>query len=76
MISTLAKLADAKATLTANQYDPTTIVQSIGSMGMKRPKRQGRNPSTGARTSTRYGLAMVFDTGIEPLATSKSLPLY
>lgn len=76
MISFLAPLASAKATLTANQYDPATIVQSIGGMGMKRPKRSGRNPSTGARTSTRYGLAMVFDTGIEPLATSKSLPLY
>lgn len=76
MISTLAPLADAVASLTANQYDPTTIVQSIGGMAMRRAKRSGRNPQTGARTSTRYGLAMVFDTNIEPLATSKSLPLY
>lgn len=67
---------NASATVTAAEYDPTAANMSIGSMGMRRSKRKGRNPSVGARGSRRYGLTMVFETGIPALYNSSSEPIY
>lgn len=66
----------SKGTVTLAEYDPTAAEMSIGFLGMKRPKRNGRNPQTGARTSRRYGISILFSTGIEPLTNSNNEPIY
>lgn len=52
-----------------------SAMMSIGGFSLVRSKRQGRNPSTGARTSRKYGLAMIFDTGIPSMANFDGSPI-
>lgn len=64
------------APLVVGENDMTSMQCSIGGTGLRRPKRDGRKPSTGARASAKYGVKTFFDTGIVPLSTVESLPLY
>lgn len=47
--------------------DPTFVATSTGFASFKRAKRDGRNPSTGARTSRRYWSTYYWLDGIYPL---------
>ncbi len=67
---------NSKGSVVSSEYDPTEAKMSIGYTGMKRSKRDGRNPSVGARGSRRYGLSMVFLTLISPLNSSTNQPIY
>lgn len=42
-----------------------------GAVGYRREKRDGRNPSTGARGSRPSGIAVTFVTGYLPLTTTE-----
>lgn len=76
MIFSNIQSQQSKGTVTLAEGDPTGTDMSIGFLAMKREKRDGRNPMTGARTSRRYGLSMIFVTGIEPLTNSDNEPIY
>lgn len=76
MITSKIQSQQSEATVDPLQYDPTEANMSIGWVAMRRSKRDGRNPSTGARTSKPYGLSMVFETGIPALYNSLSEPIY
>lgn len=62
--------------ITPSEYDPTESSGAFGLYGMRRAKRDGRNPSTGSRTSRPYGLTMTFLTGFLPLQAGDALPIY
>lgn len=62
--------------ITPPEYDPTRSSGSFGLYGMRRAKRDGRAPSTGARTSRKYGYTMTFLTGYLPLQDGDALPIY
>ena len=62
--------------ITPAEYDPTQSSGAFGLYGMRRAKRKGRNPSTGARTSRPYGLTMTFLTGFLPLQAGDTTPIY
>lgn len=76
MISYLQPILEVVAEVDPLQYDPTKSFISIGGIAMRRDKRDGRNPSTGARTSKRYGLSTTFLTGLAPLSNSDNQPIY
>lgn len=62
--------------ITPAEYDPTTAQVFLGTYGMKRAKRDGRNPATGARGSRKSGQTITFITGYLPLQTGSSEPIY
>ena len=62
--------------ITPPEYDPTKSSGSLGLYGMRRAKRDGRAPSTGARTSRKYGYTMTFLTGLLPLQAGDATPIY
>lgn len=62
--------------ITPPEYDPTESSGSLGLYGMRRAKRDGRAPSTGARTSRKYGYTMTFLTGYLPLQAGDASPIY
>lgn len=76
MIFSFIPVQSANGTVDLAQNDNTSANMSIGYMGMKRAKRNGRNPVTGARTSRKYGISILFLTGIAPLTNSNNYPLY
>lgn len=76
MISQVLASNQSSITVTTDEFDPTESSMSIGVWGMRRTKRDGRNPSTGARTSRRYGLSMFFRTGYPSLVGTDNQPLY
>ena len=55
--------------------DRQESIVSVGAIGFYRAKRQGRNPSTGARTSRKYGLATGFDTGLKTMSDFNGNPI-
>lgn len=76
MIQSLIPTSSSTANVTAAEYDPTEANMSIGGLAMRRAKRDGRNPSTGARTSKKFGISMLFSTSILPLNDSENQPIY
>lgn len=58
------------------EYDSTESIASTGGMAMSKAKRDGRNPSTGARGSRRYGQTITFLTGFLPITTGEDVNLY
>ena len=58
------------------QYDSTESTATTGGMAMSKAKRDGRNPSTGARGSRRYGQTITFLTGFLPITTGEDVNLY
>lgn len=56
--------------------DPSEMTSSIGNIGFKRAKRDGRNPSTGARTSRRYWSFLHYVYAIPPLVGTAGAPIY
>ena len=57
------------------EVDRLWSIVSVGAIGFYRSKRQGRNPSTGARTSRKYGLATGFDTGLKTMSDFNGNPI-
>lgn len=51
------------------QNDQWAFDASTGAIGFRREKRDGRNPSTGARGSRKSGQTITFLTGSKPLTT-------
>lgn len=76
MISPITTVANSSAGLVPTEYDPTQAVMSTGTITMKRAKRDGRNPSTGARTSRRFGQTVTFETNLLPLTNTINENLY
>lgn len=76
MIYQVLPAQSSSATITPEEYDPTATHMSSGYVAFKRVKRDGRNPSTGQRTSKRYGLSMLFVTGYAPLVDGSGQPIY
>lgn len=77
MISIIQSIANNASGVDAVQYDSTSASISVGGLAMKkRAKRDGRNPSTGARTSRKYGISTVFDIEVEPLNDILNAPIY
>lgn len=58
------------------QADPIEMVSSIGNIGFSRAKRDGRNPSTGARTSRKFWSYIHYAYGIAPLIGTNGEPIY
>lgn len=68
--------SDTGTKITPAENDTTESSGSLGTFGMRRAKRDGRNPSTGARTSKKNGLTMTFITGYLPLQAGSENPIY
>lgn len=64
------------ASVVIQEYDSTESTATTGGMAMNKAKRDGRNPSTGARGSRRYGQTITFLTGLEPITTAENVNLY
>lgn len=56
--------------------DPTFTTTSTGTLSFKRAKRDGRNPSTGARTSRRFWSTFYWLEGILPLTQGNGNFIY
>lgn len=77
MVNTVATgLTQPAAVVDPAQYDITGIHAVTGGLAMSRHKRDGRNPSTGARGSRRYGQTITFITGLNPLSTIPGTFIY
>lgn len=59
-----------------SQADPSEMISSIGNIGFSRAKRDGRNPSTGARTSRRFWSFIHYVYAIPPLVGTTGRPIY
>lgn len=60
----------------ASMADPTFIATSTGIGSFKRAKRDGRNPSTGARTSRKFWSTFYWLFGIKPLTQGNGEFIY
>ena len=69
MITTFKEASHLAAYLQKNQNDQWSYGASTGAIGFRREKRDGRNPSTGARGSSKSGQTITFLTGSKPLTT-------
>ena len=72
MITTLNGAPSTKGQIFVSEEDSYDGNGSSGAIGMRRSKRKGRNPSTCARNSKRYGLSMIYATGIPPLHNAEN----
>ena len=69
MITIFKEQSYLGALIDKEQYDQWTLSASTGAIGFRREKRDGRNPSTGARGSRKSGQTVTFLTGSKPLTT-------
>lgn len=69
MITIFKEPSSLAASLEKNQNDQWDFKASTGAIGFRREKRDGRNPSTGARGSRKSGQTITFLTGSKPLTT-------
>lgn len=69
MITIFKEPSSLAALLEKNQNDQWDFKASTGAIGFRREKRDGRNPSTGARGSRKSGQTITFLTGSKPLTT-------
>ena len=76
MISINASIASNNVDIDKAEADRYGFQQSTGTLGMRRAKREGRNPSTGARTTTPFGLSITYPTGLLPLSQGTGDPIY
>lgn len=75
MITTLGGALSTQGKIFKTEEDSYDGIGSSGALGMRRSKRNGRNPSTSARNSKKYGLSMIYATGIPPLNNVEGLPI-
>ena len=61
------RAVDSNGVISKSENDQWYADGSTGSVGFKRNKRDGRNPSVGARGSRSSGITMTFLTGNKPL---------
>jgi hypothetical protein len=69
MITTFKTSSKLGAFIDKVQNDQWRTEASTGAIGFRREKRDGRNPSTGARGSRKSGQTITFLTGSKPLTT-------
>ena len=69
MITIFKKPSQLSAKVEMAQNDQWSFDASSGAIGFRREKRDGRNPSTGARGSRKSGQTITFLTGSKPLTT-------
>ena len=69
MITIFKAQSQLGAFIDKEQYDQWAFDASTGAIGFRREKRDGRNPSTGARGSRKSGQTITFLTGSKPLTT-------
>lgn len=75
MITTFNELSGLSAAIKKNENDQWDFTASSGAVGFRREKRDGRNPSTGARGSRKSGLTVTFITGYKPLTTTENFQI-
>jgi len=76
MVSIQAARASTVAKIDKGAADSLAHQLSIGNLGMKRAKRDGRNPSTGARTSRRSWNYTFYMYNIFPLTGNGTGGIY
>ena len=69
MITIFKAQSQLGAFIDKEQSDQWAFDASTGAIGFRREKRDGRNPSTGARGSRKSGQTITFLTGSKPLTT-------
>lgn len=69
MITIFKSQSELLAPIDKEQNDQWAFGASTGAIGFRREKRDGRNPSTGARGSRKSGQTITFLTGSKPLTT-------
>jgi len=75
MITIFKKPSKLSAFIFKEQNDQWVTEASTGAIGFKREKRDGRNPSTGARGSRKSGQTITFLTGSKPLTTTENFQI-
>lgn len=76
MIFQLAPRSANLSGIATDQADATYISASTGNSKLYRAKRDGRNPSTGARTSRRFWSTYYWVEGILPLTQGNENFIY
>ena len=72
MITIFKSQSGLSAFIDKEQNDQWALSASTGAIGFRREKRDGRNPSTGARGSRKSGQTITFLTGSKPLTTTEN----
>lgn len=75
MITIFKSQSELFAFIDKEQYDQWALSASTGAIGFRREKRDGRNPSTGARGSRKSGQTITFLTGSKPLTTTENFQI-
>lgn len=75
MITTFKQSSQTGAFIDKEQNDQWRTEASTGAIGFRREKRDGRNPSTGARGSRKSGQTITFLTGSKPLTTTENFQI-
>lgn len=75
MITIFKELSSLSAAIKKDENDQWGLKASTGAIGFRREKRDGRNPSTGARGSRKSGQTTTFLTGSKPLTTTESFQI-
>lgn len=72
----IISLADPAGKVVTAEYDQWEATAQTGGLTMRRTRRDGRNPSTGARGSRRYGQTITFITTLAPLTGTNAEFIY
>ena len=75
MITIFKSQSELFAFIDKEQNDQWAFGASTGAIGFRREKRDGRNPSTGARGSRKSGQTTTFLTGSKPLTTTENFQI-
>ena len=75
MITIFKEPSSLSAMIEKNQNDQWDFKACTGAIGFRREKRDGRNPSTGARGSRKSGQTITFLTGNKPLTTTENFQI-
>lgn len=70
------KINISGAQIQKQEFDRWGAQGGIGGFQFRREKREGRNPSSGARTSRKYGIATTFVTHYPPITNTEMNPIY
>ena len=76
MIFQLGPRSANSSGIATDQADATYIGASTGNSKLFRAKRDGRNPSTGARTSRKFWSSYYWNEGILPLTQGNENFIY
>lgn len=70
------KINISGAQIQKQEFDRWGTQGGIGGFQFRREKREGRNPSSGSRTSRKYGISTTFTTTYPPITNTEKDPIY